>query len=81
MFSNVNVVGAIVASSPTDAQDALLAVEATGRDAMTELRNLLGLLSPAADGRDAGASGVMPVDGVLVTLKPTFVPWAVTWDW
>jgi signal transduction histidine kinase len=42
----------IMASSPPDAEDALLAVEATGREAMTELRNLLGLLSPAADGRD-----------------------------
>ena len=40
----------ILSSSPADAQDALLAVEATGRDAMTELRNLLGLLSPRADG-------------------------------
>jgi signal transduction histidine kinase len=42
----------ILASSPVDAEDALLAVEATGREAMTELRNLLGLLSPAADGTD-----------------------------
>ena len=40
----------IMASSPADAEDALLAVEATGREAMTELRNLLGLLSPAVDG-------------------------------
>jgi signal transduction histidine kinase len=47
----------IMASSPGDAQDALLAVESTGRMAMTELRNLLGLLSPAADGRDEDASG------------------------
>jgi signal transduction histidine kinase len=44
----------IMATSPTDAEDALLAVEATGREAMTELRNLLGLLSPAADGRESG---------------------------
>jgi signal transduction histidine kinase len=44
----------IMASSPPDAEDALLAVEATGREAMTELRNLLGLLSPAADGSDEG---------------------------
>lgn len=43
----------ILASSPPDAETALLAVEATGRDAMAELRNLLGLLSPAADGREA----------------------------
>jgi signal transduction histidine kinase len=42
----------ILASSPADAEDALLAVEATGREAMTELRNLLGLLSPAADGTE-----------------------------
>jgi signal transduction histidine kinase len=45
----------IMASSPPDAEDALLAVEATGREAMTELRNLLGLLSPAGDGSDEGA--------------------------
>jgi signal transduction histidine kinase len=44
----------IMATFPGDAEDALLAVEATGREAMTELRNLLGLLSPAADGRDGG---------------------------
>lgn len=46
----------IMASSPSDAEDALLAVEATGREAMTELRNLLGLLSPAADGSDESGS-------------------------
>jgi signal transduction histidine kinase len=48
----------IMASSPADAEGALLAVEATGREAMTELRNLLGLLSPAADGAVAGVAGV-----------------------
>jgi signal transduction histidine kinase len=48
----------IMASSPADAEDALLAVESTGREAMTELRNLLGLLSPAADGLDEGGVGV-----------------------
>jgi signal transduction histidine kinase len=48
----------IMASSPADAEDALLAVEATGREAMTELRNLLGLLSPALeDERAAGSAG------------------------
>jgi signal transduction histidine kinase len=50
----------ILASSPPDAETALLAVEATGRDAMAELRNLLGLLSPAADGREAVAAGPRP---------------------
>ena len=52
----------IMASSPADAEDALLAVEATGREAMTELRNLLGLLSPAGDGTDesVGSPGGVP---------------------
>ena len=34
------------------AEDALLAVEASGRTAMSELRHLLSLLAPAADGSD-----------------------------
>jgi signal transduction histidine kinase len=50
----------IMASSPADSEDALLAVEATGREAMTELRNLLGLLSPAADGREGGSGTCSP---------------------
>jgi signal transduction histidine kinase len=50
----------ILASSPPDAETALLAVEATGRDAMAELRNLLGLLSPSADGREAATLAPRP---------------------
>jgi signal transduction histidine kinase len=45
----------IMSSSPADAEEALLAAEASGREAMTELRNLLGLLSPSADGSGGGA--------------------------
>ena len=61
----------IMASSPADAEDALLAVEATGREAMTELRNLLGLLSPAADGTDAAAAaGAHSADGRSPALAP-----------
>ena len=54
----------IMASSPADAEDALLAVESTGREAMTELRNLLGLLSPAPDWREEAGAAV-PADVLL----------------
>lgn len=42
----------VVAGAPQDATDALLAVESSGREAMTELRALLGLLRPGGDGED-----------------------------
>jgi signal transduction histidine kinase len=47
----------VLAKEPAEAQAAMLAVEASGRAAMTELRHLLGLLSPSqAQGDEAGTS-------------------------
>lgn len=46
----------ILASSPADAEEALLSVESTGREAMAELRNLLGLFSPSHSGADGDPS-------------------------
>jgi signal transduction histidine kinase len=37
----------VIDSSPGDTREALLAIEASGRTAMTELRHLLGLLAPS----------------------------------
>ncbi|MEU6972845.1 histidine kinase [Kitasatospora aureofaciens] len=42
----------VLATMPEEAAAAMVAVEAAGRDAMTELRHLLGLLAPAADGSE-----------------------------
>jgi signal transduction histidine kinase len=42
------------------AEDALLAVESAGRETMTELRHLLGVLAPAPDGRDDGDADLAP---------------------
>ena len=42
----------VLAGTTGEAAAALLAVEAAGRDTMTELRHLLGVLAPAADGED-----------------------------
>jgi signal transduction histidine kinase len=39
----------VLTSSPGEAEEALLAVEASGRTAIAELRNLLGLLAPGTD--------------------------------
>src|SRR5262249_322036 len=49
----------VLRSSPSGAEESLLTVEATGREAMAELRRLLGVLHD-----DGEASGVAPQPGV-----------------
>ena len=46
----------VLDSSPGEAREALLAVEASGRTAMTELRHLLGLLAPSGDAEPGPAA-------------------------
>ncbi|MFE4518220.1 sensor histidine kinase [Kitasatospora sp. NPDC056783] len=52
----------VLTTMPQEAAAAMAAVEAAGRDTMTELRHLLGLLAPAADGGEE-AGGFPPSDG------------------
>ncbi|MFF0474705.1 sensor histidine kinase [Streptomyces sp. NPDC004284] len=45
----------VLATSPEQAREAMLAVEAAGRTAMSELRHVMGLLTMSADGPDPAA--------------------------
>ena len=50
----------VLDAEPGQAAEALLAVEAAGRDTMTELRHLLGVLAPPADGAEPGELSPQP---------------------
>jgi signal transduction histidine kinase len=54
----------VLAQSPGQAREAMLAVEASGRAAMTELRHLLGLLSPAGPGSGQADVELRPQPGL-----------------
>ncbi|MFD9540776.1 sensor histidine kinase [Streptomyces sp. NPDC060022] len=58
----------IMQTSPEQAGEALLAVEAGGRAAMTELRHVMGLLTMSSE--DEGACGGADIAGTAVGLAP-----------
>ncbi|MFI6369882.1 sensor histidine kinase [Streptomyces sp. NPDC050546] len=58
----------IMKTSPEQAGEALLAVEAGGRAAMTELRHVMGLLTMADE--DAGTDGGADLAGTVAELAP-----------
>jgi len=62
----------VLADSPGEAREALLAVEATGRAAMTELRHLLGLLCPSGEPAGGTADAAADAAGATATqpLRP-----------
>ncbi|WP_405020550.1 histidine kinase [Kitasatospora sp. NBC_00070] len=60
----------VLATLPEQAATAMAAVEAAGRDTMTELRHLLGLLAPTADGSDTVADGPLTPQPGLARLGP-----------
>ena len=64
MIVQAGAVWQVLAESPAEARAAMLAVEASGRAAMTELRHLLGLLSPTNPAVDAAGTpdGVTPAE-------------------
>ncbi|QOV41406.1 sensor histidine kinase [Streptomyces ferrugineus] len=58
----------VLGTMPDEASTALRAVEDAGRGAMTDLRHLLGLLAPSANGEDDGTD--VPQDGPAADLAP-----------
>ncbi|MCZ7438113.1 sensor histidine kinase [Micromonospora sp. WMMC241] len=69
----------VLATTPGQAREALLAVEATGRSALTELRHVMGLLSGAAsDGPEAPQPGIESLPALVGRMDDVGVPVRLT---
>jgi signal transduction histidine kinase len=64
----------VLTSSPEEATQALLAVEATGREAMAELRNLLGALNPDEQLALAPQPGLDQLDSLVRRVEEAGLP-------
>jgi signal transduction histidine kinase len=70
----------IMGAAPDQAEEALLAVEASGRAAMTELRHVMGLLTMHSPGLGEGEAELSPqpdldgLDGLVQRMRDTGVP-------
>ncbi len=60
----------VLSTMPSEAEAALRAVEGAGRDAMTELRHLLGLLAPSPSGDDEPYGAELAPQPSLSRLSP-----------
>jgi signal transduction histidine kinase len=61
-------------TSPADAEKSLLAIEATGREAMTELRRFLGALDDDEAGGLAPQPGIESLDALLERVREAGLP-------
>ncbi|MFB7369498.1 sensor histidine kinase [Streptomyces sp. NPDC056222] len=75
----------VLDTSPEQAREAMLAVEAAGRTAMSELRHVMGLLTMAADGPDPAATvdlapqpGLDRLEELAARVRDTGVPVELT---
>jgi signal transduction histidine kinase len=65
----------VLESSPGQARDALLSVEASGRAAMTELRHVMGLLTPGAEAPDlAPQPGMAQLETLVARVRAAGLP-------
>ena len=70
---------AVLAAAPQQSREALLAVEASGRSALTELRHVMGLLSQTAPGAPEDPQpGIESLPGLIGRMRDAGVPVRLT---